>query len=159
MEFLTSIEESAFAVAISESEFIFPVIETVHVLALALVFGSIAMLDLRMLGVSQRDKGVKELAEEMLPWTWGAFVIAAMSGLLMYVSGAAHYAENGPFLVKLGLLALAGVNMAYFHLTAYCTVDEWNHMLPTPSGAKIAGGLSLFIWTAVIFAGRWIGFV
>lgn len=152
------IEEQPFSIAIAESTWMFPAIEVAHVLAITLVVGSIAMLDLRLLGVSRRNYGILELTEETLPWTWGAFVVAVITGLLMFVSSASRYFENIPFRVKMVLLLLAGINMAIFHLTAYRTAHRWNHQLPTPVAARVAGTMSLCFWVAVIVFGRWIGF-
>lgn len=159
LDICTRLEESALGLAITESEWLFPTIETLHVLALALVFGSIAMLDLRMLGVASRDRGVIQLAEDTLPWTWSAFVVAAITGALMFVSAATSYYDNVPFRIKLVLLALAGINMAVFHFSAWRAVHDWNLTLPTPRAARIAGSLSLAFWVGVVVAGRWIGFV
>ena len=159
LELCTWLEESPLGLAITESEWLFPTIETLHVLALALVIGSIAMLDLRLLGVSNRDRGVIQLAEDTLPWTWSAFVVAAITGALMFVSAATSYYDNVPFRIKLVLLALAGLNMAIFHFTAYRAAHDWNFTLPTPQSARIAASLSLLFWVGVVVAGRWIGFV
>ena len=159
LELCTWLEESTLGLAITESEWLFPTIETLHVLALALVIGSIAMLDLRLLGVSNRDRGVIQLAEDTLPWTWSAFVVAAITGALMFISAATSYYDNVPFRIKLVLLALAGLNMAIFHFTAYRAAHDWNFTLPTPQSARIAASLSLLFWVGVVVAGRWIGFV
>jgi hypothetical protein len=152
------LENSAVGLSIAESAWLFPTLETVHVVALSLVIGSIAMLDLRLLGVSHRGKGVMQLADETLPWTWGAFVVAALTGALMFVSSATRYYENVPFQAKLVLLTLAGINMAVFHLSAYRVVHTWNTILPTPRAARIAASLSLLFWIGVVFTGRWIGY-
>ena len=155
----TWLEATPLAVKITESEWLFPTIETVHVLALTIVVGSIAMLDLRLLGVSNRSMGVMQLSEETLPWTWGAFVLAAITGSLMFVSAATKYYANIPFRIKFVLLALAGINMAIFHLTAYRAVHNWNMTLPAPVAARVAASLSLLFWIGVVVAGRWVGFV
>ena len=159
LEICAWLEATSPATAITESEWMFPTIETFHVLALTMVFGSIMMLDLRLLGVANRTRGVMELTEEILPWTWSAFIIAAISGALMFISAATKYYNNIPFRIKLILLALAGINMAVFHLTGYRSAASWNHGTPTPHSARIAAGLSLALWIGVIFAGRWVGFV
>ena len=159
LDICTWLENSSLGVTITESEWLFPTIETVHVLALTLVIGSIAMLDLRLLGVGNRDRGVVQLAEDTLPWTWSAFVVAAISGVLMFVSAATSYYDNVPFRIKLVLLALAGANLAVFHFPAYGAVHDWIHALPTPQPARVAASLSLLFWVGVVVAGRWIGFV
>ncbi len=159
LELAKIVENWPSSVAIAESEWMFPTIETVHVLALTLVVGSIAMLDLRLLGVSTRKLGVVQLSSEVLPWTWGAFIVALISGTLMVTSAATKYYHNIPFRLKLVLLAAAGINMAVFHVTAFRAVHGWNHSLPTPRAARVAATLSLIFWIGVVFAGRWIGFV
>ena len=159
LDVCTWLEASSLGVAIAESEWLFPTIETVHVLALTLVVGSIAMLDLRLLGVASRDRGVIALAADTLPWTWSAFLVAAMTGALMFTSAATTYYANTPFRLKLVLLALAGLNMAIFHFTVYRRVHHWSDTFPTPFGARAAASLSLLFWVGVVFAGRWIGFV
>jgi hypothetical protein len=153
------LEATQLAEAIKESEWLSPTIETFHVFALTLVVGSIAMLDLRLVGVSRRNLGVIELTEDTLVWTWGAFIVALVSGALMFTSAATKYYANVPFRLKMVLLVLAGLNMAVFHFTAYRTVHVWDRTLPTPRAARIAGGLSLVFWVAVVIAGRWVGFV
>ena len=153
------LEQTSLATKIAESEWLFPTIETIHVLALTLVIGSIAMLDFRLLGVSSRKLRVMQLSEETLPWTWMAFIVAAITGTLMFVSAATKYYGNTPFRIKMVLLVLAGVNMAVFHRGAWKAVHSWNMTLPTPRAARIAGGLSLLFWIGVVVAGRWVGFV
>jgi len=156
---LSWLEARPFAVAIAESDWLFPAIEVVHVVAITLVVGSIAMLDLRLLGVSRRGQGVTELADNTLPWTWTCFCLALVSGFLMFSSAAVRYFGNTPFRMKMLLLLAAGINMAVFHITAYRGVARWEHQLPPPIAARIAGGLSLLLWIGVVFFGRWIGFV
>ena len=158
-EFATWLETQPFAVSIAQSDWLFPSLETVHVVAIALVVGSIAMLDLRLLGVGRKDYGVAELAAETLPWTWLSFSIALLTGALMFSSAATRYLAALPFLIKMLLLLAAGINMVAFHLGAYRHVDRWNSQLPPPRRARIAGALSLSFWVAVVFCGRWIGFV
>ena len=85
---LTWLQDLNFPTEIRESVWLFPTIETVHVLALVLVVGSIMTVDLRLLGIANRERPFSELAGEMLPWTWVAFAVAAGAGLLMFSSKA-----------------------------------------------------------------------
>ena len=155
----TRLEAMPWAVSITESGWMFPTIETVHVLALTLVIGSIAMLDLRLLGVASRNMSAIELSAEVLPWTWGAFIVAAISGALMFASAATKYYANVPFRIKAVLMLLAGINMAVFHLGAWRQVEHWHDRFPTPHAVRIAAALSLLLWAGVVVAGRWVGFV
>jgi hypothetical protein len=94
----------------------------------------------------------------VLPWTWGAFVIAAITGSLLFSSNAAKYAHNAFFEGKMVLLAAAGVNMAIFHAFGLRDVARWDTAQRTPPAAKAAGAVSLLLWVAVVTCGRWIGF-
>lgn len=138
-------------------EWLFPMIETVHVLALATVYGTIAMVDLRMLGVGSRGARLSRVTDEVLPWTWTAFLIAALSGSLLFVSKAATYWNNFEVRGKFLFMALAGVNMAVYQLVLHRRVGEWDNRLPPPGSVRLAGALSLTLWTGVIIFGRWIG--
>ena len=136
----------------------FPTIETIHVIALVTVIGTIALVDLRLVGVKGHALRVSQLAKDTLPWTWGAFVLAAITGLLLFVSKASSYMINPWFLAKLAMLALAGLNMMYFHMTTWRAVEHWELDPTFPAAAKVAGWLSLFFWLVVVFCGRMIGF-
>jgi hypothetical protein len=152
------LETSALGTTVSQSTWLFPAIETVHVIALALVVGSIAVLDLRLLDRTWRVRAVTELTLDVLPWTWTSFAVAATSGFLMFASAATKYAADTPFRIKMILLLLAGANMLAFHRFTYRGVAAWDVNAPTPPAAKLAGGLSLLFWIGVVTCGRWVGF-
>jgi hypothetical protein len=152
------LEHSALGSAVSQSTWLFPAVETVHVIALSLVVGSIAVLDLRLLDRSWRTRAVTELVLDVLPWTWGSFAVAVTTGFMMFSSAATKYAADIPFRMKMVLLLLAGANMLVFHRVTYPGVAGWDHGVPTPRAAKAAGGLSLLFWIGVVACGRWVGF-
>ena len=77
----------------------------------------------------------------------------------MFITRAAGHLENPAFQSKLVLLVLAGLNMAYFHFRVYRHVQQWNEVADTPTQVKIAGFLSLFLWSGVMLAGRWVGHI
>jgi hypothetical protein len=157
-DFFLTLESTSFALAVAESQWLFPSLETIHVLALAVVVGSIAMVDLRLLGFSSSRVSVTRLSRDTLPFTWAAFAIAVLSGGALFVSNATTYIQAWPMLIKLGLIVVAGANMLLFHHFVYRSVDSWDHG-NAPTAAKIAGGLSLIFWFAVVALGRWIAFV
>ena len=153
------IEGSSFSVTIAESEWMFPTIETVHVVAIVIVIGVIAVMDLRLLGLTSGTKSVAAMERDTVPLTWGAFAVATISGLLLFVSKASTYMANPFFLWKIGLMALAGVNMLIFHRVVAKGVTEWGapgHV--TPTAAKVAGLLSLGLWMVIPLCGRIVGF-
>jgi hypothetical protein len=157
-EIASWLEQSSLGVSIAESEWMFPTIETVHVIAVALVVGSIVVLDLRLLGLAWGKRTVTEVAEDVLPLTWVCFVIAVVAGALMFVSAAQKYVSDLPFRLKMILLALAGANMAIFHIFTYTRVHVWGDRTITPRSARIAAALSLLFWISIVGCGRLVGF-
>ena len=160
-DFLATLQNTPLAAAMRGdvgSVWLFPTVETIHVMAIATVVGSIVMVDLRLLGVSSRNSSVLTLSAEILPVTWIAFLIAALAGTAMFVSKAHTYFHNSMFQLKFVCMFLAGVNMLAFHLGAYRKVLEWDSKLPPPLPARLAGVLSLMLWIGVVAFGRWVGF-
>ena len=157
-QILQSLQDTSIATAIREGETAFPWVECVHVLALTLVIGSIAIVDLRLLGLASRDRGVAQTTASVLPVTWTAFGFAVASGGLLFASNATTYAHNFYFQVKMALIALAGINMAVYHLFLNRGADTWQTPALTPLRARVVGGLSLCMWIAIAAFGRWIGF-
>ena len=157
-QLLQSLHDSTVATAIREGESLFPWIESVHVLAVTLVIGSIAIVDLRLLGLASRDRSVLQTTALALPVTWCAFAIAVISGALMFSSNALVYARN-PFLqAKMLLIIGSGLNMAIYHLVSARHASGWRSPELTPRRARIAGAISLSLWIAIAACGRWIGF-
>ena len=156
-DLLQTIQDSGVAEYVRSDPFAFPVLEALHVVSVMLVVGSIFMLDLRLIGVSSRNHAVTRLSHEILPWTWIAFVFAAVTGALLMTGQAGAYASNLQFQLKMGLMVLAGLNMLAFHFITWRSVQQWNAAIPTPLGARLAGFLSLALWIGVVVCGRWVG--
>jgi hypothetical protein len=154
---LTRLQDLSLPTQIRESDWLFPTIETVHVFALVLVVGTIMTVDLRLLGFANKERPFSQVAGEMLPWTWVAFAIAAVAGMLMFSSKALTYYSNIPFRLKMVCLLLAGINMVLFHWLGTRHIEAWDRGRP-PRAAQLAGGASLLLWTTIVAAGRWIGF-
>lgn len=152
------LEATPFSLAMAESAWLFPAAESAHVIALTLVVGSISIVDLRLLGVASRRRSAPELAAAILPLTWVAFAGAVVTGALLFAAKPTSYLANPFFLGKLALLALAGLNMAAFHLLLARRLDGASGHTPPPLPVRISAGLSLSLWVAVVGFGRWIGF-
>jgi hypothetical protein len=157
-DILQYLYDTSLATAMREGASLFPWIESIHVLAITLVVGTIAIVDLRLIGFSAHRRSANRLIRDMLPFTWGAFAVAVVTGTLMFISNAPSYWANTEFRVKLCLVVLAGLNMAFFHLTSYRKIDQWDEAPRPPVLARAAGVTSLVLWILVIVFGRWIGF-
>jgi len=156
---LQEIYDSSLATSIREVGVLFPALESLHVIALTLVVGTIAVVDLRLLGVASHRRSANRLIQELLPFTWGAFALAAVTGSLLFTSKSVDYVANPAFLAKLAVLFLAGLNMAIFHFGAYRRIASWDLAATPPPAARAAGLFSLLLWTATVVLGRWIGFL
>jgi hypothetical protein len=150
--------ETTIATAIREDGNLFPWIESVHVLAITLVVGSISIVDLRLIGLVWKGRAVSRLLSEVLPVTWVAFVLAAVTGALLFSSNAEKYTSNHFFQAKMILLVVAFVNMIAFHIVTARGMEAWDTSPKVPVGVRAAGGISLGLWIAIIACGRWIGF-
>jgi len=152
------LQTTGFATAIREGDTLFPWIECVHVLTITFVVGSIAAVDLRLLGLASRDRRFSRLNAEIVPLTWAAFAVALTSGFLLFSAKAVQYGANLSFELKMGLLLLAGLNMTVFQLLTFRGVAAWDAGPSTPPSAKLAGALSLTLWIAIVACGRTLGF-
>jgi hypothetical protein len=155
---LKSLEESGLAARIRDSVFLFPMIESTHVICLALVFGTIAIIDLRLLGIASAQRSFQRMASDILKWTWGAFALTALTGALMFITNAPVYYHNVFFRTKMLLLVLTGINTLFFELTAGRTIQGWDKAPSAPRAGKAVAALSLAMWIGIICMGRLIGF-
>lgn len=152
-----AIETSALGVAMRQSLWLYPIVEVVHLTGIALLVGSIAMLDLRLLGLSN-SLPVRRLASHILPWTAASFVLIVPSGLAMFVAHAGEFIANPVFALKICLILAAGVNAAVFHAGVYRGASDWDVNRTPPLAARLAAALSLLLWVSVIACGRLLAY-
>ena len=148
------VERSAVGEFVAQSIYAFSALDMIHIAAISVVVGMIALLDLRLMGVAFTDYAVTAMARQVLPWTWAAFAISAITGALMFTGQAARYTINFAFQMKLGLMAIAGINVLAFHFIVYPSVATWDKGAGVPLAAKVAGTVSLACWIAIVFYGR-----
>ena len=152
-DFAQWLSETKLSMALTDSVSAFPTIESIHVVAICLVVGTITIVDFRLIGLASRQRDPRELIRSLLPFTWGAFVVAAITGSLLFAANPLSYAANFYFLGKLTLLLVAGLNMLFFHLIAHRQLDRDGAILP-----RVSGAASLALWITIVAFGRWIGF-
>jgi hypothetical protein len=128
------------------------------VLAITIVIGTIALIELRLLGVTSLNRPVSRVLKDVLPVTWSAFGFATLSGFLLFSSNASTYAHNTFFLAKAAMLLVAGLNAFAFHTFTTRSLPRWDSATVTPVQAKLSGALSLVMWVGIVACGRWVGF-
>lgn len=142
------------SIALLESLYVWPLLESTHVLSLMLFVGTTAMMDLRLLGVTFKSVPASEFTLRMLPWTRIGFAIMVVTGVLLFYASPVRYYHNFFFRIKFFLLLLAGGNVWYFHSRIHREIGKWDVAPVPPKAAKVAAGVSLFAWAAVVIAGR-----
>jgi hypothetical protein len=135
-----------------------PIVEATHVLAVAIVFGTIFIVDLRLLGIPHVRRSFTLIADELLRYTWAGFALAVVTGALMFAPNSITYYSNTAFRLKMLTLLAAGLNMLVFQFLTFRNVKSWDQNAPAPAAARLAGLLSIVLWITVIVFGRWIGF-
>ena len=140
--------------AIRSSLWLFPVIESVHLLALALIGGTVLVVNLRLLGLGLRSQPVARLARDTEPWLVGGLVVMVSSGILLFLSESIKCYYSPAFWTKMTFLLPAIV----FTFTLHRKVAMAEEGRVKPVWRKLAGIVSVTLWSVVGASGRWIGF-
>lgn len=161
-EWAAGLARLPFSASLRASAWAYPAVEIVHLAGMALLFGSIVVVDMRLAGLGRRLP-VSLLLRHALPFTVAAFVAVAASGVLLFMAHADELATNPAFLAKLCLVALALLNVAWFHTVPYRRLHDsrlgWDVERTPPAGARISAVVSVVMWVLVICAGRLIAYV
>jgi uncharacterized membrane protein len=139
----------------------FPLINSLHVLAISFMLGALLMLDLRIAGLAANRYSIEDLSKDFLPWIWISFVIACLTGTGLFITRASAHVLNPAFQWKMLLMALAALNMLVFHWRSlqYRRSKSHSDGVKVPAFLKWSGMLSLLIWAGVMLAGRWVGHI
>ena len=140
-----------------ESMWAYPITETLHIIGLATLFGSVLIVDLRLLGLN-RGLPVSRLARHALPWTVGAFLLVMTTGLLMFTAHAEDFLTNRVFILKMALIGAAGINAAMLHTGVMRTVGAWDVNVLPPARVRCSAVLSIVLWMIVIACGRFLAY-
>jgi hypothetical protein len=154
LEICQWIENTPSSSALRESIWMFPILETTHVLGLAFSVGSIFWFDLRLLGAGLRRYSVSETFGYVWPWMLGGFALMMITGAILFWTHAVQAYSSGYFRAKLILLFLAGANIAAFHLTIDRGRAAWDDLPIPPLRVRLAGAASLVLWFGIVAVGR-----
>lgn len=146
------------SLAIRESIYLYPVIESVHVLSTCLFLGLVTMMDLRLVSATLRSAPLTDMQHRLFPWQMAGFALMVVSGVLLVFTEPLRFYSNIFFQVKMALLVLAGLNMLVFHTGVYRRVAEWDHHEVFPGSARVAGALSMMLFSGIVVCGRMIAY-
>jgi hypothetical protein len=154
LPFFTWCEHTALGETIRNSQWLFPVIESVHLLALVLIGGAVLVVDMRLFGLGLRRQPVAQLAADAQPWLVGSLMVMLVTGSLLFVSEATKCYYSLAFSVKMTSLFLAII----FTFTLHRKVVMADETRVGPVWSKLAAVVSVTLWSLVGIGGRWIGF-
>jgi hypothetical protein len=150
------VSELPSSIGIRESLYFSPYLTVSHVIVMAFVAGLVLMMDLRLMGLANMRTPFSELQRRLFPWQMFAMTLAAITGLTLAWADPMRFYVNIFFWLKMLMLVLAAINALAFHYTTYYSVAAWDTAPATPVAAKLAGGVSVVLWSLVIIAGRLI---
>ena len=156
--FFQRLNDLPFSVALREDDWPFPIIETIHILALGLSVGVILWIDLRLIGFTLKHHPVSVIVGQLEPWAKWGFLAMFLSGSLLFLSEPMKCYTATAFRLKAIMLVLAGLNVWYFHARVYPRVGEWDNSPILPWQARMVGYVSIGMWFGIIIAGRWTAY-
>jgi hypothetical protein len=149
---------TSFSVGIRESTWVYPVIESVHVLSLCVFVGLLVLWDLRLVGITLRRVAVSEVWAWLIPWITLGAALMVISGVLLFASDPVRFYGNIFFRLKAVALLLALINALAFHLGVERRLPEWDTADVTPRAARVAGLASIALWTVIVATGRFVAY-
>lgn len=158
LEFCQWLATTPGSIALHESQYMYPLVESAHVLTLCVFVGLAVMLDLRLLGLALRQVPVTEVVGRLTPWLKSGFFVMAVTGMLLFYAIPVRSFQNVFFRAKILFLILAGVNVWVFNSGVYRSVARWTLDPVPPKRARMAAVLSLVLWACIVIAGRMIAY-
>lgn len=155
---LHTVEATGLGRYMREALWAYPLTEAAHIVGIGLLFGSIAIVDLRLLGLG-RHVPLAALVRFAVPWSLIGFGLAAATGLLMFSAHAAEFVEQPVFLLKMGLILTAGINAALLRTGALRVAASISGPAPPTLRVRWAAALSLALWLGVIVCGRLLAYL
>jgi hypothetical protein len=145
------------SVGIGDHAWITPLVQSVHILAVATLLGSALMMDMKVLGVIGSRESADSFARRYLGWIWACLALLLLTGALLITGEPKRSLENPIFVLKMALLiVVAGLTVA-FHWPLRA-LGLFERSAPARLLGKAAAALSLLLWAGVVFCGRWIAY-
>ncbi len=154
LSFFTWCENTSLGEAIRDSRWLFPAIESVHLLALAVIGGAVLVMNLHLLGFGIKRQSATQLWRDTWPWLVGSLTVMLTSGVLLFTSEATKLYYHEAFWVKMISLLLAMI----FTFTVMRKVALADPGRVRPLWGRVAAAISILLWSTVGVCGRWIGF-
>jgi Family of unknown function (DUF6644) len=143
-----ALEQTGWVKTLGSTGWMYATISVIHYLTMFWFIGSVAVINLRVMGVAARKRNLAELAEQLFPWAWTGLTLAVVSGFLMFATDAGDWAPDRVFHWKLGLIVLSVI----FVVWVQKGVPKWALAPQIPTSAKVIAAISLLLWIATILS-------
>lgn len=150
--------DTPLSLTIQNVTWIIPTVQSVHIVSIAIVISSVFMVDLRLLGVIGRARPAAAYAARYLPWIWYTLIVLLISGVILIIGEPSRSLENPTYQIKMGLLIAAIAVTAFYHVPLVREPAYWELSGGRKATSKVIAVLSLCLWVAIVFAGRWIAY-
>jgi hypothetical protein len=144
---------------IQNAGWIIPTVQTIHILSIAIVMSSVLLIHLRVLGVVSNAQPIDSIARRFLPWIWLTLVILLLSGTTLIVGEPGRSLQNPAFIAKMSMLVVVILLTLLFQRGLRRDARFWERSRGRLLGGRLLAGVSLLLWIAIVFAGRWIAYI
>jgi len=144
------------SIALRESQYVWALILTTHLMFLSVFAGLIMMMDLRLLGIGNMHVPFSQVQKRLFPWQMVGMAGASVTGVVLVFSDPMRFWVSIFFWMKMATMAVAGINALAFHYITYESIAKWDTAPKPPFGARLAGLLGLVLWANIIVGGRLI---
>lgn len=158
LDFAVWLSETEWSIALHESLYLYPWIESTHVLSICLFFGTLLFVDLRLTDKVFNNLSISEMNRKVLPLTVFGFLVMSVTGLLLFYAIPVRNYQNIFFRIKMILIVAAGINAFFFHRRMSKEAQVWDKDSSIPRSMKNSAITSLVLWSLVIISGRMIAY-
>jgi hypothetical protein len=144
--------------ALQDHSWVIPTSQSIHILAVSIVFSSALMINLRLLGIGAKGRGVSQLSDALIPWIWRGLAVLLFTGVIQTIAEPVRQFVTPVFWAKMAMILIVVTMTALYARTVRRNARLWDSSLSRSAGAALLAALSTLLWLAIIVCGRFIGY-
>jgi hypothetical protein len=152
------LSSTALSKTLQDQAWVVPTSQSIHIIAVSVVFGSAVMVNLRLLGVGRSGRSVSQLSNTLIPWMWRGLAVLLFTGLIQTIAEPVRQFVTPMFWAKMTMIIVVATMTAWYAQAVHRRAPEWDAASSRPVGAKVFAVLSTLLWLAIIVCGRFIGY-
>jgi hypothetical protein len=152
------LSNTALSKTLQEQAWVVPTSQSIHIIAVSVVFGSACMINLRLLGVGRSGRSVSQLSNTLIPWMWRGLAVLLITGLIQTITEPVRQFVTPMFWAKMTMIVVVATMTAAYAKAVRSRASQWDTVSSRPARAKAFAILSTLLWLAIIVCGRFIGY-